>query len=204
MYALSRKNGGAPKKIAVGMDLEGVIVKSPERVIEIFNAISGAPPVPYSMLKTYDMTKYLRYGNGKSISNNYLLELFAEAWRDQNRIQLVDSRIPKIFGNLNHLKIQITTATSGGIMNVTKLLRDNEISPYSTSFFKTEEDKLKFIISKDNLVAYVDDNPMIALKAAQAGKRTFCLDLYFRDISKHKNLTRVANWTELQERLMAL
>lgn len=204
MHQLFRKKHPAPKEAVIGMDLEGVIAKSQERVIEIFNASSGAAPVQNAMLRNYDMTGYLRYGNGECITRQRLLELFVQAWEGPSRIKLVDDAIPRIFDSLDSWKILIATATVGSPTNVLEFLRMNKIAPARTTFFKTEEGKLDSIVGNRAMRAYVDDNPVIALEVAKAGKLSFCLDIYSRNTGAHKNLITIANWSELQKRLLEL
>ncbi|HIH50230.1 MAG: hypothetical protein ABSE71_00275 [Candidatus Micrarchaeaceae archaeon] len=192
----------SPRTIA--LDLEGVVAKSQERVIQLFNASDGAMPAHNGMLRNYDMTQFLRYTNGEHISREQLLGLFAEAWKNPRRIMMVDDNIPTILDGLDSWKILIATTTAGNPDNVSKFFEMNRITVDRIKFFETEEEKIKAIVSNSDMRAYVDDNPAVALKVAEAGKLSFCLNIYSRNVGRHKNLTTVRDWEELQIRLLRL
>ncbi len=113
----------SPRTIA--LDLEGVVAKSQEMVIQLFNASEGAIPAHNGMLRNYDMTQFLRYANGEHISREKLLELFAEAWKNPRRIMMVDDSIPTILDGLDSWKILIATTTVGNPDNVSKFFEMN-------------------------------------------------------------------------------
>lgn len=138
----------SPRTIA--LDLEGVVAKSQEMVIQLFNASEGAIPAHNGMLRNYDMTQFLRYANGEHISREKLLELFAEAWKNPRRIMMVDDSIPTILDGLDSWKILIATTTVGNPDNVSKFFEMNRITVDRIKFFETEEEKINAIVSNSD------------------------------------------------------
>ena len=92
MVVIRHLTGNAPKagKLRnVSFDFDGVLADSHTRVLELFNREPGAIPARKEDIVDYDMTKFLRYDDGKRISYEHLVELFLVAYSEPKKMPMV-------------------------------------------------------------------------------------------------------------------
>ncbi len=130
------------EKPRIGVDLDGVVFASFEKVRRIANRRNGTK-VPYHQLKDYNIHNCMPGSSAEQIS-----EIFNYLWlKHPEEIKLIDSAIPKTLRALRrHFEVNIATAAGKGseqvYPNIIRLLRENRISYDNLFHVRSLEEKI--------------------------------------------------------------
>ncbi len=147
---------GAEERPRIGVDLDGVVFASFEKVRRIANRRNGTK-VPYGQLTDYNIHTCMPGSTAEQIS-----EIFNYLWLEHpEKIKLIDRSIPKTLGLLKrHFEVNITTAAGKGsekvYPNIIRLLRHNGIDYDNLFHVRSVEEKISL-----GLDMYLEDDVRI-------------------------------------------
>lgn len=176
----------------ISIDLDGIIANSAQRVLELFIE-EGGLPINLADITEYNFPKYLKYPNGKHISNKHLRELFKKAWQKPEKLELTDKKIKNILnGSFKGWYIRVLTSTQGKKKDVLKFLKMNKLLFHELTIVDAEKDKI--YLAGD---IHFDDNRETAIAISKKGKHSFLLNTKYAGSSKKLNnrFFIVDDWT---------
>jgi len=174
------------KEYIIACDLDGVLadtVKLVLRNIEEKTAIKKTN----DDIKQYDMAKEL------GLPRDYIMYAFRKAWREYEKIELVDPNIPYILNKLHEQAIiYIVTSSIGDDKEIIGWLKMNNIVYDKLVHVKKDNEKLN--VEAD---VFIEDNPYLAIELDKVGKSVIVLQQPWNVKLKNNGITFAVNWSEL-------
>ena len=174
------------KKCIIACDLDGVLadtVKPTLRHIEEKTAIKKTN----DDIKHYDMTIDL------DLPRNYIIDAFRKAWKEYEKIELVDPNIPYILNKLREKsKIYIVTSSVGDDKEIRGWLKKNNIVYDKLIHVKKDNEKLN--VEAD---VFIEDNPHLAVELKNAGKFVIILEQPWNVEFGNNGIAFAMDWNEL-------
>ena len=170
----------------IACDLDGVLadtVKQTLMNIEEETAIKKTN----DDIKHYDMTIDL------GLPRDYILDAFRKAWREYEKIELVDPNIPYLLNKLRgKSKIYIVTSSVGDDKEIIGWLKKNNIVYDKIVHVKGDNEKLD--VEAD---VFIEDNPNLAVELKNAGKFVILLKQPWNVEFGNNGIALAMDWNEL-------
>jgi hypothetical protein len=153
-------------------DLDGVIVKTTPRVLEIFRQETGIG-IDFKDIKEYNMLKFLRNSDGTPISFDKLRRLYKKAWSEPEKLERKDRNTRALMGGgpLSGMRFNILTSTWAEENQVLNFIKINRLFFDNLIMVENEKEKVKHAGD-----FHLDDNFETAVAISKAGKYSFLLE----------------------------
>ncbi len=168
----------------IGIDLDGVVVDSIPRWVEVFNRVSGETYLPGTLINTYGSP------GTAAISDRHELEmLIAPPPMDGAREVLSALR------TRGHQLIVITARSP----------RLERLTEAWLAYYGIEVDAMHFleggnkavVATAERLDLFIEDAPHNALALAEAGIPVLLFGAPYNQETKHRNIRRIHSWSEV-------